>query len=189
VGPEGGFRYNGAIPSPATTYDTIGGIISFDVLPDPLSLFVLEFTTERAGDVPRSILVRMPIIVNDILPDHTVYDEPTGFNTFRTVGTIIVNTTSERYFEWDGTVWNDIGGVNPGDQFFVTRKQQIWEFTGVFTKLFDVGDSFTMPPIIELEKFGLGITYGMYSLGQLPNAEVSYPSSYQIMQHPGDCPA
>lgn len=189
VGPEGGFRYNGAIPSPATTYDTIGGIISFDVLPDPLSLFVLEFTTERVGDVPRSILVRMPIIVNDILPDHTVYDEPTGFNTFRTVGTIIVNTTSERYFEWDGSVWNDTGGVNPGDQFFVTRKQQIWEFTGVFTKLFDVGDSFTMPPIIELEKFGLGITYGMYSLGQLPNAEVSYPSSYQIMQHPGDCPA
>ena len=133
--------------------------------------------------------MRMENIVADILPDHEAYDPPNGFSTFRPVGTQFINTTTNLTFTWDGTVWVADPVPVAGTQYFVTRTQQIYEFNGaIFVLLFDVGDPFTKPPVVDYPTFGEGIRYGTYALGTSTDALAQWPDAFYIMQHPGDCP-
>ena len=78
--------------------------------------------------------------------------------------------------------------MSVGDQFFVKRTGEIWEYDGSsFNKLFEVGDAFITPPLLDFPLFGHGITFGTYAYGSAPDASVQWPEAYQIMQHPGSC--
>jgi hypothetical protein len=182
------FKFN-VVSTPTGDYDVVNGILSFDTLPPPEEFITLNYTLSRPGDIPRSILTRMSRIVADVLEDHTSYDDPDGFNTLRPVGTTIVNTTVNRFFEWDGTDWVDIGAVVVGEEFFVTRLQEIQEFDGTdYVVLFTVGDTHTKPPVLDYPPFGIGIAFGTYAYGTTPDAAIDFPDAFHIMQHPGDSP-
>lgn len=183
VGPLGPFEVVSA-PGP---YDVVD---QFFVLDTPVvgSTITINYKESRPGDLKRSILTRMPIIVADILDDHLVYDDPLGEESNRTVGITVVDTTLVEYYQWDGSVWNLVGPVLPGDQFFVGRKQEIWEYNGAsFVKLFSVGDAYITPPLIGFPTFGRGVTYGTYAYGTAPGAATQWAEAYEIMQHPGSC--
>ncbi len=187
VGPLGPFEVQ-SVPAGAGAYDVIDGILTVTT-PVVNDTITLEYKKVRKGDFARSILSRMPRIVEDILPDHLSYDDPLGFETFRKTGIIVVNTTTSRYYQWNGTVWNDIGLVLAADQFFVKRTCEIWEYDGAsFNLLFEVGDApGTTPHVLPYPAFGLGITYGTYATGSSVQAAIDFPEAYQIMQSPGDC--
>jgi hypothetical protein len=131
----------------------------------------------------------MELIVADILPDHLSYNPPLGFDTSLGVGTQIINTTTNLTYTWDGTVWNTDPVPVPGSQYYVTRPQQIWEYDGfVFNLLFNVGDPFTKPPVVDYPTFGEGIRYATYAFGTSTDALTQWPDAFYIMEHPGDCP-
>lgn len=183
VGPLGPFE----VVSSPTPYDVVD---QYFVLDTPVvgSTITINYKEPRPGDLKRSILTRMPIIVADILDDHLVYDSPLGEESNRTIGITVVDTTLVEYYQWDGTVWNSTGSVLPGDQFYVGRKQEIWEYDGAnFVMLFSVGDAYITPPVIGFPTFGRGVTYGTYAFGTAPGAATQWPEAYEIMQHPGSC--
>jgi len=183
VGPLGPFE----VVSSPTPYDVVNEYFVLDT-PVVNDTITINYKESRQGDLARSILTRMPIIVADILADHLVYDDPLGEETGRIVGTTVVDTTLVEYYQWDGAVWNMTAPVLPGEQFFVARKQEIWEYDGAsFNKLFSVGDSYITPPLIGFPTFGRGVTYGTYAFGTANGAAVQWPEAYEIMQHPGDC--
>ena len=192
VGPLGGYTVDPLIsPLDVLTYDIVDGVFIFDSLPDENAFFSINYTKPRPGGLPESILVRMPNIVADIVPDHQQYDPPNGFEDAgsRPVGTQVIDTTTNLTYTWDGSVWNPDPVPIIGADYYVTRTQQIWEWNGVaFVKLFDVGDAFTKPPVVDYPLFGEGIRYGTYALGTSANALAEYPDAYWVMQHPGDCP-
>ena len=191
VGPLGNFTVPPfAAPLDVLTYDVNAGVFTFGSLPPAGEIFSVTYTVARPNGLPESILVRMQEIVADILPDNEAYDSPNGFNTSRAVGTRIINTTTNLIFEWDGVIWNTEPVPVAGTQYYVTRTQQIFEFNGaIFVKLFDVGDVFTNPPVLDFPPFGQGITYGTYAFGTaIPDAPIEWPDAFQVMQHPGDCP-
>jgi len=190
VGPLGGYTVPPLVaPLDTLGYDIVDGIFRFDSTPPENAFFAINYTVARPAGSPESILVRMENIAADILADHESYDDPNGFETSRPVGTQIINTTENRTYTWDGTVWNADPFPVPGDQYYVTRPQQIWEWDGVsFNLLFSVGDAFTKPPVVDYPAFGQGITYGTYAFGSSTDALAQWPDAFYIMQHPGDCP-
>ena len=190
VGPLGGYIVNPMTPPLDTIgYDIIEGVLIFDSLPVENLFISINYNKSRPGGLPESILVRMENIVADILPDHETYDSPNGFNTFRPVGTQVIDTTTNLTYTWDGTIWNADPVPIPGARYYVTRPQQIWEWDGAaWNLLFNVGDAFTKPPVLDFPVFGEGITYGTYAFGSSLNAATEYEDAYQVMQHPGDCP-
>jgi len=190
LGPEGRFTVGTLVGGlTGLPYDIFRGQFTFDSLPPANEFFTIQFTEPRLNGLPESILVRMPEIVADILDNHESYDEPNGFNQFRPVGTRIINSTTNEIYIWNGTMWNLDAALAIGTQVFVTRTQEIWQFNGVaFFKVFDVGDTFTKPPVLDYPLFGRGITFGTYAFGQSVNANVEYPDAYQVIQHSGDCP-
>lgn len=190
VEPEGFYVVNPLI-SPLDTfgYDIVDNVFAFDSLPTENNIFSVTYTRARPGASPESILVRMENVVADILTDHESYDSPNGTNDYRAVGTQIINTTVNQSYTWDGTVWNIDPVPIVGATYYVTRTQQIWQWNGTaFVKLFDVGDAFTKPPVLDYPAFGEGIRYGTYALGTSANAAIEYEDAFQIMQHPGDTP-
>jgi hypothetical protein len=187
VGSQGTFNVSSV---PQDDYDiNREGIFRFATLPDENKFITLNYLVSRKAPSPESILVRMAEIVTDVLEDHEAYTEPNGFNEFRAVGTRIINTTDNLIYNWNGLIWVVEGVPGVGVQFFVTRKQEIWEFDGAaFNKVFDNGDAFPKPPLLDYPLFGRGITFATYSFGQGPAAPVDWPDAFEVMQHPGDAP-
>jgi len=130
----------------------------------------------------------MQTIVEDVLPDHTLYDAPKGFETLRQTSIVIVDRSDFHYWRWSGTQWVDLGAIPVNDIFYVTRLQKIYQYMGgdQLLLLFNVGDTTSRPPLVVFPPFGTGLTWGTQSYGQLPNASTDYPDAYQVMQHPGD---
>ncbi len=192
VGPLGGYTVDPLIsPLDLLSYDIVDGVFTFDALPTENNFFSINYDKPRPGGLPESILVRMENIVADIVPDHEQYDAPNGFEDpgSRPVGTQVIDTTTNLTYTWDGSAWQTDPVPVVGAQYYVTRPQQIWQWDGaMWNLLFDVGDAFTKPPVLDYPVFGEGIRYGTYALGTSLNAAVEYEDAFQIMQHPGDCP-
>ncbi len=183
VGPLGPFE----VVSTPGPYDVVDKFLVLDT-PSVGGTITINYKESRNGDLLRSILTRMPITVSDILADHLIYDDPLGAEENRTVGINIVDTALVQYFQWDGINWNSTGVVLAGDQFYVTRTQEIWEYDGSsFNKLFSVGDAYVTPPLVGFPVFGRGVTYGTYAFGTATGAAAQWPEAYEIMQHPGSC--
>lgn len=185
VGPLGEFQ----VLSAPDDWDIQKGVLTLDTpIPAPFGNIVVNYTSDRVAPASQDIMVRVPRIIDDILANHLTYDAPNGFEEGRLVGTKVVNTTTNRYVEWNGTSWIDQGAVQNGDQFFVRRKLQIISFNGVvYRVLYTVGDPYTTPPLLNYPLFGLGLTFGGYALGQLPDAATDFPEAYEVVQHPGSC--
>ncbi|RKZ85740.1 MAG: hypothetical protein DRQ39_06720 [Gammaproteobacteria bacterium] len=192
VGPLGGYTVDTMVLPLSVApyeYDIVDGILSFATIPPPNAFFSITYNVARPNGQPESILVRMKNIVADILPDNEAYDLPNGFNTSRAVGTQIINTTTNLTYTWDGIVWNTDPVPVIGEHYYVTRHQQIWEYDGAgFNLLFNVGDPFTKPPVVDYPTFGAGIRYATYAYGTSTDALAQWPDAFYIMQHPGDCP-
>jgi len=185
VGQLGDFQ----VTSASDDWDIQNGVLTLNTpIPPPSGNIVVNYTKERVGLPSQDILVRYARIIDDILANHLVFDEPNGFETGRQIGTKVVNTTTNRYLEWNGTIWVDLGPVQNGDEFFVRRTLQIISYNGlVYQVLYTVGDSYTTPPVLNYPLFGLGLTFGGYALGQLPDAASEFPEAYEVVQHPGSC--
>lgn len=185
VGPLGRFR----VVSAPEDFDVADEVLTLNsTIPAPNNLINVNYLVNRAGESPRSILVRFSIIVNEYRADHTDYTV-NGFDTnINDMNPVIVNTTDDTIYQWDGSTWQNIGTLNPGDQFYSTRQQQIVEFDGTsYNVLFNVGDSYTTPPVLNYPLFGRGIVSATYALGQLNDASTNFPDAYEVIQHPGDC--
>jgi hypothetical protein len=192
TGPLGGYTVDAMVAPLGTSpygYDIVKGILKFDTIPPENLFFSVTYNVSRPNGMSESILVRMENIVADILPDHESYNPPNGFDTSLGVGTQIINTTTNMTYTWDGTVWNADPVLIPGTQFYVTRHQQIWNYDGVsFNLLFNVGDPFTKPPVVNYPAFGAGIRYATYAYGTSTDALAQWPDAFYIMEHPGECP-
>jgi len=187
VGKLGGFTINDTVaPFVGASFDVIRENLVFDILPSPDQFLSVTFTDPRPGDSPTELFVTdataLPLIVNDLLDDHLVFDAPLGFEDNRSVGTTIVNRTANTIHVWDGLMFDT--NLMPNGRFFVTRTQEIWNnAAGSFTLLFQMGDaSIGKPPIIDYPVFGEGIVSATYSLGQHPDAPVEYPDAFEVMQ-------
>jgi len=184
IGKLGDYR----VTDTPSSYDiTPQGIFSFDNL-EIGETFTIDYHEDRKGNDQEAILTRMPIIVSDMQPQHDIYDEPNGFETDRVVGMTILNTTDNIIYEWDGTHWIAGDMIVNGNDFYVTRVQEIWKYDGTsYNKLFSVGDSYSTPPLLNYPLWGKGVVSATYSLGQSANAQTDYPAAYQIVQFEGDC--
>jgi hypothetical protein len=180
-------RYN--VVSAPDDWDIQNGVLTLNTpVPPPFGNIVVNYTQSRAGLRPQNLMVRVARIIDDVLANHLIFDAPNGIEEGRLAGTKVVNTTTNRYLEWDGTSWIDQGPVQNGDQFFVRRKLQIISYNGVvYSVLYTVGDPYTSPPLLNFPLFGLGLTFGGYALGQLPDAATEFPEAYEVVQHPGSC--
>lgn len=183
IGPLGGYT----ISSAPDDWDIVDGVLTLNNTPNPNEFITVNYTTERKGERKRSLMVRTSNLVDDIMEDHTLYDEPKGLEINRLVGTRIANTTDNVYYKWDGAQWINDGAINLNDEFFVKRKQEIWKFNGSnYDRLYSIGNGYANPPVLDYPPFGFGVTWGTYVYGQLPTASTDYPAAYQIMQHAGD---
>jgi len=184
IGKLGDYR----VTDTPTSYDiTPQGIFTLDNLVVD-ETFTIDYHNERLGNDQESILTRMPIIVSDLQPQYNIFDDPSGINTDRVIGTTIIDTTENRIYEWDGTKWLTGDAIVSGNEFYVTRKQEIWKYDGSsYEKLFSVGDDYTTPPLLSYPLWGKGVVSATYSLGQSSNAQIDYPEAYQIVQFEGDC--
>lgn len=192
------FRFNGWRVGSAKNFNIVSvindnyefnqGFFEYDNLPDAGLSTSINFLTTRTGDLRRSTLIRTPIVVNDLRADHLVFDNPLGFETGRVVGTKIINSTDDNIYEWDGTSWTSTGVVSTGQQIFVTRLQEIFEFDGSsYISLFNVGENTPIPPFLPFPNKGRGITFGTYAYGQAPDAATDYPEALEVINNPGDC--
>lgn len=190
------FVYNGWRVGPPATFVTLAAPGLFEIEDEVLilhtpvveSTITIQYLTSRVGDNPKGLVVRMEQVVDDILPDHTLYDQPKSIDTHRSIGTRIANTTSMSYHRWDGVTWALDGTIDPGTQFFVKRSQEIYSSSGgTVTLVYAPGGTHTNPPVLSYPLYGTGIVSSGYVLGQLPTASVDYPDAYQIMQHDGPC--
>lgn len=192
------FRFNGwrvgsakdfdIVSTINTNYEFVQGFFRYDTLPSAGLSTTINFLTTRKGDLRHSILIRTPVLVNDIRANHLDFDSPDGFETNRVVGTQIINTIDNTIYAWDGVVWNSVGTVPIGQQIYVTRLQEVYEFDGVnYNRLFVVGLDSPTPPFLPFPNDGKGITFGTYAYGQAPDASTDYPEALEIINNPGDC--
>jgi hypothetical protein len=148
----------------------------------------VTYRKPRADVQPRAVLIRMDVIVDDMLTDHTIYDSPNGFEDSRPVGTVYMDATDFNYYTWNGTGWTNGGRLPVGQLLFVRRQQAVYRYDNTgFTLVWVAGQSLTRPPLLMEPAFNAGIAWGTFAYGMLTDARTIYPDAYEILQHPGDC--
>jgi hypothetical protein len=183
VGPLNGFRVT-ATPSP---HDIADGIMT--IAPPVLGgTITLNYNRPIRAPNPTSILVRMTNIVDRARTDHLELEPPSGFETGREVGLRVLNTTDSVIYVWNGTTWTATGpALMLGMQVLALLDQQIIERVGPnWNVIFETGDIYTTPPVLNYPLFGRGILSATYALGQAPSAAVDFPVPHQVILHPGD---
>ena len=183
VGRLGPFEVNSA----DGTYDFVDGRLVLDNEPTVGGNITVEYKIPRQGDNTRDILVRMEKIADEILSDHLVYDN-SGIETNRRIGKIHLNTTDNKIYRWNGSIWLEIQEVISGDMVYIKSENAIYNYDGSsYNILYSVGDIIPSPPSVPYPNNGLGVTWGTYATGQTADAQTDFPSAYQIMQFEGDC--
>ena len=173
------------INSVPTTYDVVNGELVLDNFVDS----TLTITHKVARKAPHGLgfAVRMPIIVDEAWTNHLLYDAPLGFETNRAVGKIVLNTTNNTMYSWNGTAWTTVGTVAAGNDILIRAEQRILNFNGAsYTETYAAGGAPTLPPTFNYPTYGKGIISGTYALGQLVNAATDFPEAYNVMQFAGD---
>lgn len=159
-------------------------------VPLPNQFFTVEYTSPRVGRNPTTMFARFPLIFDDMLDDHTIYDDPTGFETFRPAGYTVFDTTDVLYFTWDGSAWNSGQTLSDGTIFYVKRLHGVYQLSGgVASLLFMAGDPTpdgSVPEAISYPPYGESIGKNLLVDAFSSNAAVDYPSAYEIALNPGD---
>jgi hypothetical protein len=186
IGVRKGFKVND-YPVP---FAFINSTIVAERVPLPNQFFTVEYTAPRVGRNPTSMFARFQLIFDDMLDDHTIYDDPTGFETFRPVGYTVFDTTDVLYFTWNGSAWDTGQTLTDGAVFYVKRLHGVYRLSsGVASLLFLAGDptpDMSVPEALSYPPYGESIGKNLLVDAFSPNAAVDYPSAYEIALNPGD---
>lgn len=184
IGVRAGFKVN-SYPVP---FSFTGTSIRAERPPPPDRYFTVQFTTTRPGTNPQTLFSLSPLMVDDMLADHTVYDGAKGFQTRRPECYQVLDTTLMQIFEWTGSAWIAIQDVASGTSFYVKTLRAIYENQGgVAVRKYTAGDgpNSSYPQAITYPVFGEGIGKNLIADGFSQNARTQYPAAYQVCSTPG----
>lgn len=178
VGALGSYR----VISIPTDYDITNGLLTLSSTREQ-TFISLSYNQSRYRQTPLGLLTRNSVIVDDLMPDHLVYDNA-GFETNRPIGTVHLNTTNSNIYRWNGTAWVLLSTAAYGQKVFVKRLGQIWLNNNPWVQEYQYGDSYG-DPVFEYPSYGKGIISGTYVLGQLSDASTTFPEAYAVVQNSG----
>jgi hypothetical protein len=150
--------------------------------------FTVSFIADRIANNPQTLFSIFPVMVDDMLADHTAYDEPLGFQTYRPRCYQVLDTTLMKIFEWTGSAWIAVQVVATGTSFYVKSLRQVWENqagTAVLKYTAGDGPSGSYPEAITYPAFGEGIGKNLLIDGFSAEAPTQYPAAYQVCSTPG----
>lgn len=186
IGVPDGFTVT-SYPVPFSFLNTT--IIAEDV-PPPGEFFTVDFVRDRPMDNPQTVFALFPLIVDDMLVNHTLYDDPTGFETYRPAGYRVLDISDMQVYAWNGSVWNLDMALPDGTLFYVKRLRGIYQRIGNATiAKFRAGDTIPnvlYPHALTYPAYGEGVGKNLMADGFSANAAVDFPASYQIAASPGD---
>jgi hypothetical protein len=165
-----------------------GTTIIADAMPPIDKHITVHFTGNRIANNPQTLFSIFPLMVDDMLADHTLYDGSKGFQTYRPDCYQVLDTTLMQIFEWTGSRWIAIQDVPSGTSFYVKSLRQVWENQGGIAVLkYTAGDgpSDSYPQAITYPAFGEGVGKNLLVDGFSAEAPSQYPAAYQICQTPG----
>lgn len=186
IGVRAGFKVN-AYP---VSFGFTGTTIIAERVPAPDEFFTVEYTSTRPGDNPRTMFAIFPNMVDDFLADHTLYDDASGFQTFRPAGWKIFDTLDDNVWEWDGSNWTALGLYPNGTLFYVKRSRKVYEYTtlGGVNLQYTAGDGAAplIEEVIDYPLFGESIGKNFLADAFSTSAASLYPSAYEISLRAGD---
>jgi hypothetical protein len=159
-----------------------------DAIPPIGQYFTVRFVGNRIVNNPQTLFSIFPVMVDDMLADHTAYDEPNGFQTYRPECYQVLDTTVMQIFEWTGSAWVAVQEVSSGTSFYVKSLRQVWKNqmgTAVLKYTAGDGPSGSYPQAITYPAFGEGIGKNLLVDGFSADAPTQYPAAYQVISSPG----
>ncbi len=182
-----GVRSGFTVTSYPVQFTFNGTTIIAERAPAQDKFFSVNYTITRDGSNPMTLFARYPMMIDDILSDHLLYDGDSGFESYRPSGYRVFDTTANHVFSWNGTNWTDAGGLSNNTKFYVKRTCAIYNYNaGTATVIYTAGDPLAaFPETLEYPAFGEGIGKNLLIDGFSPTAAVDHPEAYQVAQHPG----
>ena len=150
--------------------------------------FWVQYTQTRQDPNPVTMFACYPTIIDDILPNHLLYDGTSGFESYRPSGYRVYDTGLSHIYTWDGSQWGVSGTFNEGDTFYVKRKRAIYQIvSGEATVIYTAGDTITgaITETLNYPAFGESIGKNLLVDAFSGNAAIDYPESYEIALRPG----
>jgi hypothetical protein len=186
IGVRAGFQ----VSSFPVSFTFAGTSIIAGEIPPLGQFFTVQFISTRSGTNPTSLYARFTNIIDDILADHTLYDEPNGFSTYRRTGYKVYDRFDNQVWVWDGIGWSVIGAFADNTVFFVKQVGQVYQIIGgEATLIYTSGDGadLSIPEVLTYPPYGESIGKNLLSDAFSSNASITYPSAYMIAQRPGPC--
>ncbi len=181
-----GFKVN-SYPVP---FSFTGTTIIAEKIPKQDQFFTVQYTLTRESINPMTMFARFPNIVDEVLPDHIVFDEPRGFVTFRPLGYKVFDESDNSVWGWNGSSWYLIGPFPNGTIFFVKSSGQIYKVVGsAILLIYTTGDGadLSIPEILTYPPYGESIGKNLLVDAFSANAATDYPSAFVIAERPGLC--
>jgi hypothetical protein len=165
-----------------------GTTIVADAMPPIDKHITVHFAVSRIANNPQTLFSIFPLMVDDMLADHTLYDGSKGFQTYRPDCYTVLDTMLMQIFEWTGSRWIAVADVSDGTSFYVKSLRQVWaNQAGTAVLKYTAGDgpSGSYPQAITYPAFGEGVGKNLLVDGFSSEAATQYPAAYQICQSPG----
>jgi len=169
-------------------FSFVNATIVADAMPPIDKYFTVNFIGNRIANNPQTLFSIFPLMVDDMLVDHTLYDGSKGFQTYRPRCYQVLDTTLMQIFEWTGSAWVAVRDVANGTPFYVKSLRQVWENqagTAVLKYTAGDGPSGSYPEAVTYPPFGEGVGKNLLVDGFSADAPTQYPAAYQICQSPG----
>lgn len=191
IGVRSGFKVN----SYPVSFGFTGTTIIAEQLPSTGQFFTVEYTSIRPGDNPRSMFAIFPRMVDDLLSDHTLYDSPQGFQTFRPDGYKVFDTGDNHVWAWNGIAmtWSSLGPYPNATIFYVKRLRKVYEYVGGMPVLqYTAGDGTSSidqvlnAPDRPYPLFGESIGKNFLVDAFSPTAEIDFPAAFEVAENPGN---
>ncbi len=182
-----GVRSGFTVTSHPVQFTFNGTTIIAERAPTQDKFFSVNYTMTRAGSNPMTLFARYPTIVDDILPDHLLYDGDSGFESYRPIGYRVFDISNNHVFSWNGAIWLDMDVFANNTKFYVKRERAIYNYNaGAVAVVYTAGDSLgAIPETLAYPAFGEGIGKNLLVDGFSPGAAVNHPAAYQVAICPG----
>jgi hypothetical protein len=159
-----------------------------DAMPPIDQYFSVNFIGNRIANNPQTLFSIFPVMVDDMLDNHLLYDEPNGFQSYRPNCYTVVDTSDWNVYEWTGSSWRVISAISTGTSFYLKTTRQVWENqagTAVLKYTAGDGPDGSYPQAVTYPAFGEGIGKNLLIDGFSSEAATNYPAAYQVCQSPG----
>jgi hypothetical protein len=169
-------------------FSFINTTIVAEEVPPVGQFFHVSFAVNRIANNPQTLFSIFPVMVDDMLADHTIYDGSKGFQTYRPRCYQMLDTSLMQIFEWTGSSWIAISDVANGTSFYVKSLRAIYQNdAGVAVLKYTAGDgpSDSYSQAITYPPFGEGIGKNLLVDGFSADAPTQYPAAYQVCSTPG----